>query len=535
MENIELEKNLFAENEKEKNKAKVELDTDDDGICDDWEINGYTVENGQIVKWQDDKHKDKGFIKYKSDPYNSRTTGDPFTDYEKVLGKCDPAILKEARHPLVAAYPKIGVNMEKMIFTKNQTVTKETGGSKGVQSSKAISVSTTNSHMETNHVGAQVSVSYPLGVSVSANYSYEWSNSVSHDKGSSDTEGVSSNQTWSEALNINQSEAALLNGNVKYLNVGTAPIYNVRPTLNFVLGQGPKSKTLNTIIAKNNTAAQVIFPGGVYPRHGQNAISWNTIDDFNSQPIKISFEQLKEIENGQKIQIQTIQTSGLFKIYRSDGSTLINEYQRWEHEMGDIYGKTACITIIFYNGLIAERRVYAPRENDPYALKHLDLTLKEAIELAFENTKVEKTKDKNKIFHKNIKYGYVDVILDKNTFKQINKQMEITKDHEIFNVKLKQGMNIMFKENEAMYIKNECWTIIEETKKIVNKKEIKDMFLLETQDFEKIIRIIKDALLQTEVDKNILNLMVFKIEKLDDWFFLNISYDNETLETIDMS
>lgn len=54
---------------------------------------------------------------------------------------------------------------------------------------------------------------------------------------------------------------AYLNGNVKYLNVGTAPIYEVCPTLNFVLGIGELSNTIATIIAKSNTTANVILPG----------------------------------------------------------------------------------------------------------------------------------------------------------------------------------------------------------------------------------------------------------------------------------
>ncbi|WP_404520089.1 binary toxin-like calcium binding domain-containing protein [Bacillus sp. RC251] len=60
------------------------LDEDDDGIPDDWEINGYTVDRNFVVKW-DDSFAEKGYRKYLSDPSRASTTADPYTDLERVL------------------------------------------------------------------------------------------------------------------------------------------------------------------------------------------------------------------------------------------------------------------------------------------------------------------------------------------------------------------------------------------------------------------------------------------------------------------
>ncbi|MED1902266.1 PA14 domain-containing protein [Bacillus thuringiensis] len=65
------------------------LDTDDDGIPDDWEINGYTVDKNLVVKW-DDSIEGKGYAKYVSDPSDANSVGDSYTDLERVLNSFTP-------------------------------------------------------------------------------------------------------------------------------------------------------------------------------------------------------------------------------------------------------------------------------------------------------------------------------------------------------------------------------------------------------------------------------------------------------------
>ncbi|OLR27591.1 binary toxin-like calcium binding domain-containing protein [Bacillus cereus] len=416
----------------------ITIDSDDDNIPDDWEINGYTVKNGLIVKW-DDSLKAQGYTKYKSDPLNKHTTGDPYTDTDKVLDHVDGGILSEAKNPIVAAFPKVGVNMEKMILTKNQNVSHDQGGTETNESSHTVGISTTNSTSESNTIGASVSAGYPWSVSVSANYSHDYTTSVSVDQSDSNTSGHSDGKSWSETLGINTAEAAFLNGNVRYVNVGTAPIYNVKPTLNFVVGEGSSAPTIATVMAKANTVANVLNPGTVYPSTTQGPIAWNTMDDFNAQPIKLSYNQVQQIEKGDPLQIQTTQTSGNYKTYNADGDAIVNDSQKWENVMNDIENKTAAITISTANDT-KERYISARKAANYDQQSQPEITLGEAIETAFPGAKI----DGDKIMYQNVNPEVMRIGMDRQTYDEIHNQMSQTGDENIYHAKLKQGMNILF-------------------------------------------------------------------------------------------
>ncbi|MEK4677576.1 MULTISPECIES: binary toxin-like calcium binding domain-containing protein [Bacillus] len=414
----------------------ITIDSDDDNIPDDWEINGYTVKNGLVVKW-DDSLKEQGYTKYKSDPLNKHTTGDPFTDIDKVLGHVDGGILPEAKNPIVAAFPKIGVNMEKMILTKNQNVSHDQGGTETNEASNTVGVSTTNSNTESNTEGVSASGGFPWSVSVSANYSHDYTTSVSVDQSNSTTTGHSNGKSWSETLGINTAEAAFLNGNVRYVNIGTAPIYNVKPTLNFVVGKGSSAPTIATVVAKANTVANVLNPGTSYPSATQNPIAWNTMDDFNAQPIKLSYNQVNDIENGAPLQIQTTQVSGNYKTYNADGDTIVNDSQKWENVINDIDSKTASITISTSNNDTKERYISARKAANYETQSQPEVTLGEAVEAAFPGAKVNGDK---------LSYPGLDseeIVIDRQTYDDIHNQMSQTGDQNLFHAKLKQGMNIL--------------------------------------------------------------------------------------------
>ncbi|MEK4418826.1 binary toxin-like calcium binding domain-containing protein [Bacillus sp. FSL K6-0268] len=418
--------------------GEITIDSDDDNIPDDWEINGYTVKNGLVVKW-DDSLKEQGYTKYKSDPMNKHTTGDPFTDIDKVLGHVDGGILPEAKNPIVAAFPKIGVNMEKMILTKNQNVSHEQGQTETNETSHTVGISTTNSNTESNTEGVSASAGYPWSVSVSASYSHDYTTSVSVDQSNSTTTGHSNGKSWSETLGINTAEAAFLNGNVRYVNIGTAPIYNVKPTLNFVVGKGSSAPTISTVVAKANTVANVLNPGTSYPSTTQSPIAWNTMDDFNAQPIKLSYNQVQQIEKGDPLQIQTTQTSGNYKTYNADGDTIVNDSQKWENVMNDINSKTASITISTSNTDTKERYISARKAANYDQQSQPEITLGEAVETAFPGAKV----DGDKLFYQNVDPYDMRIVLDRQTYDDIHNQMSQTGDQNIYHAKLKQGMNIL--------------------------------------------------------------------------------------------
>ncbi|PEY87916.1 peptidase, partial [Bacillus cereus] len=102
------------------------LDTDGDGIYDEWEIEGYTVIKGVVKKWKEE-YASLGFKKYVSNPYESHTAGDPYSDLEKASGAIDRTIKEVAWDPMVAAFPSITVGMESLILSNN----KEIGSSQG--------------------------------------------------------------------------------------------------------------------------------------------------------------------------------------------------------------------------------------------------------------------------------------------------------------------------------------------------------------------------------------------------------------------
>ncbi|MED2647555.1 hypothetical protein P4213_27950, partial [Bacillus thuringiensis] len=60
---------------------------------------------------------------------------------------------------------------------------------------------------------------------------------------------------------FNTASAGYLNANVRYNNVGTGAIYEVKPTTSFVLD----NNTFATITAKSNSTALSISPGESYP------------------------------------------------------------------------------------------------------------------------------------------------------------------------------------------------------------------------------------------------------------------------------
>ncbi|PGH78279.1 hypothetical protein CN899_29040 [Bacillus thuringiensis] len=58
-------------------------------------------------------------------------------------------------------------------------------------------------------------------------------------------------------------EAAYLNANVRYFNSGTAPIYETKPTTNFVTQ--PSGDAQYTITANANSTALSMGPNETYP------------------------------------------------------------------------------------------------------------------------------------------------------------------------------------------------------------------------------------------------------------------------------
>ncbi|PFK09461.1 binary toxin-like calcium binding domain-containing protein [Bacillus cereus] len=424
------ETSLFQEQGKMKNMRSLvtddSRDTDDDAIPDQWEIDGYTIQRKVAVKWADSM-KDQGYKKYVSNPYNSHTVRDPYTDWEKAAGHMDSAIKQEARNPLVAAYPSVGVHMEKLIVSNNQNVSSQEG--------KSISSTTSASSTSQNMAGVDVSAGYSLlggfNAQVTGHYSHTWSS----------TSGVedSSSKNWSTDLGINTGQAAYLNANVRYYNTGTAPIYNVKPTTNFVL----KGDSIVTVKAKENQVGNVLQAGSTYPDKQHAPIALNTLDDFGSQLISINYNQMKQLESGEKLNLQTTQASGLYGVIKANGGLSVDPSQEWDPVKAQIENASASI-ILDTGEETLERRVAAKDYHDPEDLTP-ETTLGEAIAMAFDIT--EKG---GELYYKDVplRESVTGIVFDQKTAEEVKAQLDKmpNQNKKLYNVKIKRGMNIMIQK-----------------------------------------------------------------------------------------
>lgn len=412
-------------------------DTDNDGIPDEWEESGYTFKNQEIIKW-DDSYLELGYKKYMSNPYKARTVADPYTDFEKVSGHIPAATKEEARDPLVAAYPAVGVGMEKLLFSKNENVTE--GGS----GTKSKSVTNSNATTSSVEVGSELTLNPFGGMKMSLKYGQSWNSSTSVQNTDS--------ETWSKQIGLNTAEAAYLNANVRYYNAGTAPIYELRPTTNFVLQNSGAS--IATITAGSNQIGNSLAPGDTYPKLGQAPISLDKANEGGSTKIAINAEQLNEIqERSEILKLETTQNKGQYGVLDQTGHLVTDASKQWDPVRTNVDAVSS--SLILDSGTSndsLERRIAAKNENDPED-KTPEITIGEAIKKAFNG------KEKNgKLYYtdrngKNIilDESAVTLIGDERTEKEINKQLAQMQDKKIYNAKWKRDMNLTIRAAAVYY------------------------------------------------------------------------------------
>lgn len=416
--NFEKKSNLTRANQDWEDE---DIDTDNDNIPDAYEKNGYTIKDSIAVKWED-SFAEHGYKKYLSSYLSPNTAGDPYTDYQKASGSFDKAIKSEARDPLVAAYPVVGVGMERLIISTNEHASSDQGVS--------VSRSTTNSKTEANTIGVAVSVGYSNGFtgSITTNYSHTSDNTTAVQN--------SNGESWNTALSINKGESAFVNANVRYYNTGTAPMYKVTPTTNLVLD----GETLTTIKAQENQIGNNLSPNETYPKKGLSPLALNTMDQFSSRLIPINYDQLKKLDSGKQIKLETTQVSGNYGIKNSQGQ-IITDGNSWSDYISQIDSLSAAI-ILDTGTEVYERRVTAKDSSDPED-KTPVLTIGEAIEKAFGATK------KNGMLYFNdmpIDENCVELIFDNNTANLIKERLKISSSKKIYDIQLERGMNILIKK-----------------------------------------------------------------------------------------
>lgn len=381
--------------------ADENIDTDNDGIPDDWETNGYTFDGTNVVPW-DTSYKGT-YTKYVSNPKQASTVGDPYTDLEKVTGNMDRATSLEARNPLVAAYPQVGVSMETLIISPNNdfTATQENSTS----SSKTES-NTENASAEAGAEGRKF-----IG-KITADFSHTTSTTQTTE------------ESTGKQVHINTGQAAYLNANVRYFNTGTAPIYQVTPTNNFIIDD----ETIMTITAPPSNIGNSLSPGATYPDESLHAMGLTEIEP--GKDFTIHYDSLQKLQSGEKLLIETTQISGNV----SDDDTT------WDKYFTQIESSTACLILDTGNEVL-ERRVAARNYSDQLDSTP-EITFRDAIQAAFLTTS-----DGEKQFYNDIPIceELVQLIYDQQTADDFGNQLESNPDKTMFDLLLKQGMKILIK------------------------------------------------------------------------------------------
>lgn len=341
-------------------------DRDGDLVPDALETGGYTVVSGSLVPWRDELGA-AGHRRYVSDPNSCRTAKDPYTDLEKVFGVMPGGSRREAQDPLVAAAPVIGVDLEKLHLTLNDVT--------GDATSRTKSFSTTNSWSRT--LGGKVGVEQggemtDDGVKASTKVSSEFN--FSYSRSGSVTEGTST--TWQEMTTRSTAKAASLNGNVRYHNAGTAPIFDAHPTTSWVL-QG--EHTMASFRAGPNFRADAIGANETYPARNAAALSVETINDAGTVDLTVDAAELAALGRQGEVTLDTPQTSGTYG--RVVDGRLDPAAGAWGPVLAGI--RQASATIILDAGTeVTERQVAVPDVRDANDTTPR-MTLGEAIDRAF--------------------------------------------------------------------------------------------------------------------------------------------------------
>ena len=221
------------------------MDSDDDGIPNVLEENGYTYDfvSDSFNLWDGDPSKPC----FKTDPYQTSTDGDPYPDGMEVSGlNMDRSVLPPGDHPLVAGYPNIAVTLKSYTITPIATITTSTGKEWGQE--KNWNRDTYNLYEVTDETHWDLSESVSAGFQgdmptgdVTFGYSFGESHSESHTTGTVMSRGrsIMSSYDWSQATTTDTSRAATMKLNLAAKNMGTATAYNIKVTFTLKIGGEP--------------------------------------------------------------------------------------------------------------------------------------------------------------------------------------------------------------------------------------------------------------------------------------------------------
>jgi hypothetical protein len=338
------------------------------------------------------------------------------------------------------------------------------GGAKNNTISRSTSTSKTDSTTQSIGIDSNLSAVDP-SIKVSATFSNDHSETVSIDNATSDT----SESNWSKTIGINSGEAAYFAAGIRYHNLGTAPIYKTKPTNTFSL---INNQSIVTVTAKENQLANIVKPGGYYPDKSQSPLLLNAKDDFGTSPITLNLDQLNRLERELQLKVDTNQVSGEIGKILANGEVMTEG--DWYKYLPQIENTSARIIINDYmDKKPIERRIAAIDPQDPLEQTKPEITLKEALKLAFPDI----TERDGKLYYKeyNLRDKF-DVVLDTKTANNISEQFDKMSDKNIYNVKLNAKMNIMINAKDSWvdsWIKSELVPSVKTESVDVNSNTLK--------------------------------------------------------------
>ncbi|WP_257140807.1 binary toxin-like calcium binding domain-containing protein [Bacillus wiedmannii] len=413
---------------------REETDTDGDNIPDSWEYEGYTVVDGDfgikdLVKWDDDVHAPP-LMKYKTSPRKWSTSDDPYSDYEKVTGiQMDTRVTREAHHPLVAAYPEVHLDMEKYLIIPNTNFQSGEGGS----SSKQVTRGSSSTVSNTESWGVTVEASASLldfGGSVSTSYESSTTTSVTKDESVSD----STSQDWNVVLGINTAEAGKILPNVRYVNSGTAPVFNVKPqfTLHFPrTSNGDAISLISSLVGETHKGLEVL-PSSTYPSTTRPPLAFDKPTHFG-ESLMLDQGNVQRLQNNDQLKMDTIGIDSKVVLIDSQGQDYTSS-QDWTNVISKIKANTAEIVNNPVTGEFIRRNIAAPGTT-PVEQTVPEVTFKEALIIGY--SAVERN-GKLYINNMEISPSMTSIVVDQSTEREM-KQQNVTS---IFDIKLKAGMHI---------------------------------------------------------------------------------------------
>jgi len=426
--------------------------------------------------------------KYISNPFDKNTVGDPYTDLEKAGRSIyiEGSILPEAYHPLVAACPSVATFMEGFILKNNEdhettdVIRNSCHTSFGFEETRTSGSGTDEAKggkLEFGGKGSakggekpQVSGSLQGGVHLSTNLKHHTNEQQGVTTISSLQE--SNQQSKESSTTLHSASAAILQGIVRYRNMGTAKISNVRPTLNFSVADLPLSTYKVPEVAK-------LSPGDSYPAFGATGVIVTPSDSFQGLPSTISTDAKNKLTAGNPLKVKTTQIQGTFTAAPGSGRYKPGTSIDWSNVTKDMMDRTARLLLETPNETL-DRRVAAPSADevvDTPDVKKPDsgiprITVEQAIQFAFramQDNRGNLMVTTPQGFTYRIDRSHVTLYVDQNTDDLIAKQLKAFQDKgdetkSVYDVILTKEMVILIKpilevhaflSNAYLYIENQ--------------------------------------------------------------------------------